>query len=159
MEHDSPMTEVRLDMLARDAIDITRPRWRDVAQSRGASIEIVKQLQPVMPLAGRPAELREVLTNLIINAVDAMPKGGKPTVACYDDMVGDAADGAGQSVVVEVADTGVGMDAETRADLRPVLYHQGRGRHRPGLGGVAEHRAGPRRPDRRRERARRRHAL
>ncbi len=117
MEHDSPMTEVRLDMLARDAIDITRPRWRDVAQSRGASIEIVKQLQPVMPLAGRPAELREVLTNLIINAVDAMPKGGKLTVACYDDMVGDAADGAGQSVVVEVADTGVGMDAETRARI------------------------------------------
>ena len=45
MEHDTPMTEVRLDMLARDAIDLTRPRWRDVAQSRGATIEIVKQLQ------------------------------------------------------------------------------------------------------------------
>jgi signal transduction histidine kinase len=118
MEHDSPMTEVRIDMLARDAIDITRPRWRDVAQSRGATIEIVKQLQPVTPLAGRPSELREVLTNLIINAVDAMPKGGKITVTTYDDKV--AGNGAGQpadaaqSVVVEVADTGTGMPQEVR---------------------------------------------
>jgi signal transduction histidine kinase/nitrate/nitrite-specific signal transduction histidine kinase len=122
MEHDSPMTEVRLDMLARDAIDITRPRWRDVAQSRGASIEIVKQLGVVTPLAGRPAELREVLTNLIINAVDAMPKGGKITVATYDDRVaGNGArehlSGPGQSVVVEIADTGTGMPAEVRARI------------------------------------------
>jgi signal transduction histidine kinase len=114
MEHDSPMTEVRLDMLARDAIDITRPRWRDVAQSRGASIEVVKQLQPVTPLAGRPAELREVLTNLIINAVDALPNGGKITVNTYDDKV--AGNGEG-SVVVEVADTGTGMPPEVRARI------------------------------------------
>jgi CheY-like chemotaxis protein len=114
MEHDSPMTEVRLDILARDAIDITRPRWRDVAQSRGASIEVVKQLQPVTPLAGRPAELREVLTNLIINAVDALPKGGKIIVSTYDDKV--SGDGAGH-VVVEVADTGTGMLPEVRARI------------------------------------------
>lgn len=106
MEQNSPLTEVRLDMLARDAIDITRPRWRDVAQSRGASIEIIRQLQPVTALAGRPAELREVLTNLIINAVDAMPKGGKITLATYDEIVGSADAGA---VVVEVADTGTGI--------------------------------------------------
>src|SRR6185295_8052672 len=99
MEHDTPMTEVRLDMLARDAIDLTRPRWRDVAQSRGATIEIVRQLQPVAPIAGRPAELREVLTNLLINAVDALPTGGKITVTTYDDMV--AGDDAG-AVVAEV---------------------------------------------------------
>ena len=52
MEHDSPMTEVRLDMLARDAIDLTRPRWRDVAQSRGASIEVV-QAAPAGDADGR----------------------------------------------------------------------------------------------------------
>ncbi len=114
MEHDSPMTEVRLDMLARDAIDITRPRWRDVAQSRGASIEVVRQLQAVTPLAGRPAELREVLTNLIINAVDALPKGGKIMVNTYDDKV--AGDGAG-FVVAEVADSGTGMPPDVRARI------------------------------------------
>ncbi|HEU5099369.1 MAG TPA: GAF domain-containing protein, partial [Roseiflexaceae bacterium] len=122
MEHDSPMTEVRLDMLARDAIDITRPRWRDVAQSRGASIEVVKQLQPVTPLAGRPAELREVLTNLLINAVDALPKGGKITVKTYDDKVaggnGASSEHTGEGfVVAEVIDSGTGMPPEVRARI------------------------------------------
>ena len=130
MEHDSPMTEVRLDMLARDAIDITRPRWRDVAQSRGATIEIVKQLQSVTPLAGRPAELREVLTNLIINAVDAMPKGGKLTVATYDDKL--SGDGAGD-VVLEVSDSGLGMPADVRARIFEPFFST-KGEQGTGLG-------------------------
>lgn len=113
MEHDSPMTEVRLDMLARDAIDITRPRWRDVAQSRGVSIEIVRELDPVTPIAGRPAELREVLTNLIINAVDALPKGGQITLTSYD---APGPDGQA-SVVLEVSDNGVGMPLEVQARI------------------------------------------
>jgi signal transduction histidine kinase/HAMP domain-containing protein len=130
MEHDSPMTEVRLDMLARDAIDITRPRWRDVAQSNGASIEVVRQLQAVTALAGRPAELREVLTNLIINAVDALPKGGKITVTTYDDKV--AGDGAGD-VVAEVADTGTGMPPDVRARIFDPFYTT-KGEQGTGLG-------------------------
>jgi CheY-like chemotaxis protein len=114
MEHDTPMTEVRLDMLARDAIDLTRPRWRDVAQSRGSTIEIVKHLNSVAPIAGRPAELREVLTNLIINAVDALPTGGTITIITYDEH---NADDTPASVVVEVADTGTGMPPEVRARI------------------------------------------
>jgi signal transduction histidine kinase/HAMP domain-containing protein len=114
MEHDSPMTEVRLDMLVRDAIDITRPRWRDVAQSRGASIEIVRNFNQVTPIAGRPAELREVLTNMIINAVDAMPKGGQITMSVYDEK---QADDSVSSVVVEIEDNGIGMQPEVRARI------------------------------------------
>ena len=114
MEHDTPMTEVRLDMLALDAIELTRPRWRDVAQSRGATIEIARQLQPVTSIGGRPAELREVLTNLIINAVDALPNGGTIRISTYDEQVGGH--GAG-NVVVEVADTGCGMPPEVRSRI------------------------------------------
>ncbi len=113
MEHDTPMTEVRLDILARDAIDLTRPRWRDVAQSRGATIEIIRNLNAVEPIAGRPAELREVLTNLIINAVDALPRGGSITITTSDQQDDN---GAG-NVVIEVADTGTGIPPEVRARI------------------------------------------
>ncbi len=130
MEHDTPMTEVRLDILARDAIDLTRPRWRDVAQSRGARIEIDRRLQPVAPIAGRPGELREVLTNLIINAVDALPGGGKITVATYDWRAeGDDVEG----VVVEVADTGTGMTPEVRGRIFDPFFTT-KGEHGTGLG-------------------------
>lgn len=129
MEHDSPMTEVRLDMLARDAIDITRPRWRDVAQSRGVTIEIVRDLRPVTPIAGRPAELREVLTNLVINAVDAMPKGGSITLKSYDDLENIQHPG----VVLEVADQGIGMSPELQARIFDPFFTT-KGEHGTGLG-------------------------
>ncbi|HEX9369845.1 MAG TPA: GAF domain-containing protein, partial [Roseiflexaceae bacterium] len=130
MEHDTPMTEVRLDTLARDAIDLTRPRWRDVAQSRGAAIEIVRQLQPVAPIAGRPAELREVLTNLLINAVDALPNGGTITITTYDEQEADDSPG---HVVVEVADTGTGMSQEVKARIFDPFYTT-KGEQGTGLG-------------------------
>lgn len=129
MEHDTPMTEVRLDMLARDAIDLTRPRWRDVAQSHGTTIEINRQLQPVTPIAGRPAELREVLTNLIINAVDALPRGGTITISTSNERWSDDAEG----VVIEVADTGMGMSAEVREHIFDPFFTT-KGEHGTGLG-------------------------
>ena len=114
MENDSPMSEVRLDLLARDAIDITRPRWRDIAQSRGVKIDVVRQLEPVTAIAGRPAELREVLTNLILNAADAMPHGGRITVSSYDER---DSDDQPATVIIEIADEGVGMTADVRSRI------------------------------------------
>lgn len=113
MEHDTPMTEVRLDSLAADAIELTRPRWRDVAQSRGAKIEILRDLQPVSSIAGRPAELREVLTNLIINAVDALPRGGTIKISTYEKQD----DQGNQLVVTDIADSGTGIPAHIRAQI------------------------------------------
>lgn len=114
MENDSPMSDVRLDLLARDAIDITRPRWRDVAQSRGVKIDVVRKLDPVTAIAGRPAELREVLTNLILNAADAMPQGGHITVTSYDELDAEERPSA---VVIEIADEGIGISSEIRARI------------------------------------------
>jgi signal transduction histidine kinase/ActR/RegA family two-component response regulator len=70
-----------LNQLVEQAVDLTRPRWKDLAQARGADIQIETELGDIPPIAGNESELREMLTNLIFNAVDAMPDGGAITIA------------------------------------------------------------------------------
>jgi signal transduction histidine kinase/ActR/RegA family two-component response regulator/HAMP domain-containing protein len=147
-DQQASLTDTRLDLLCGDALDLTRPRWRDIAQSRGATITVVRDLDKVPPIAGRPAELREVLTNLIINAIDAMPRGGTLTVATRalpaDDAL--AARGAEQMVVVTLSDTGTGMPPEVRERIFEPFFTT-KGQNGTGLGlsvskGIVEHHGG-----------------
>jgi len=95
---------VDLGDVAREVIELTRPRWETEAQSRGVRYEFsVEGVAP--PVAGRPEELREVLTNLITNAVDAMPEGGRCSVRVA---------GEGEWASIAVRDTGVGMAEDMR---------------------------------------------
>ena len=88
---------------------MTRARWYDMPQQRGIVIELRSELgQNLPPVAGIESEIREALINLVFNAVDAMPEGGKLTIRTK------TAQAATQHVDVEVADSGVGMDEETR---------------------------------------------
>jgi GAF domain-containing protein/CheY-like chemotaxis protein len=105
IRRDQPAETVDLTQVVRDAVEMTQTRWRDEAQSRSLDIRVVTQLEPVPPVDGHPAELRQVLTNLVLNAVDALPEGGTITIATR--AVSDA-------VEVSVADTGVGMSEEVR---------------------------------------------
>ena len=91
--------------LVREAIELTRGRWRDEAQVRGVTYSVRTDLAEVASVAGEAAELREVVTNLLLNGLDAMPNGGALDVAVRTD--------AG-SVVVTVRDTGCGMPAAVR---------------------------------------------
>ena len=61
---------------AQDAIEFTRPRWENEAQVAGNTIEVHLDSHPAAWVAGRVNELKEVLTNLSLNAVDALPRGG-----------------------------------------------------------------------------------
>jgi CheY-like chemotaxis protein len=81
-------------------------------------ISIEKALAPALPaVLGAGSELREALTNLVFNAVDAMPDGGTLTLRTGCD---------GHAVSVEVADTGIGMDEETcRRCLEPFFTTKG----------------------------------
>jgi len=73
---------------------------------------------------GAPAELREVLTNLIFNAVDAMPQGGR---------LGFRTSSCGDRVRFEISDSGTGMTEETAARcLEP--FFTTKGEHGTGLG-------------------------
>jgi signal transduction histidine kinase/ActR/RegA family two-component response regulator len=95
---------VDLAAVAREVVELTRPQWELEAQSRGVRYDFtVDGTAP--PVAGRPEELREVLTNLVTNAVDAMPDGGRCTVRLASER---------EWATVSVRDTGVGMEEDMR---------------------------------------------
>jgi len=103
---------VDLGEVARQACEMTRARWRDEAQARGATITMVPDLPPVPRVQGDPVALREVLITAILNATHALPRGGTITVRARP----QARDGV-PGVRVEVADTGVGMPEALRAKV------------------------------------------
>jgi CheY-like chemotaxis protein len=109
---------VQLHLIARDAIDLTRPRWRDLAQKQGRPIEVRRELLPVPSLIGRAGALRDVVTNLLINAIDAMPQGGTITVRTFQQPEpGEGPPDAPVEVLVQVSDSGTGITPEVRARI------------------------------------------
>ena len=102
----------KLDIHAaiEQVLQLTEPRWRALPQERGIVVELRRDFAFVLPdVMGDEVELRDALTNLVFNAVDAMPEGGMLTLRTR------AFEDAGKRTVhVEVADTGIGMDEETR---------------------------------------------
>jgi signal transduction histidine kinase len=112
----SPRLEnLDLNSLVRQVIDLTRARWSDQPQRRGVMIELKTELEPDLPqIVGADNEIRDAITNLIFNAVDASPNGG--VIAVRSSVLpGKPRDGSAiHGVRLEVSDTGIGMDEETR---------------------------------------------
>jgi len=112
-----PLTEVDVNRTIAEVTELTRPRWRDLPQREGVSIQIQQELEPKLPLLwSDPSELREALINLVFNAVDALPQGG--TITFITRTITRPAPGqngdAERLIQVEVRDNGVGMDEKTR---------------------------------------------
>jgi PAS domain S-box-containing protein len=139
-----------LGQLVPEALEITRPRWRDELQRRGVRIEPVVELAGLPLIQGNPAELREILTNLIFNAVDAMPHGGTlrfvgralatvegdPPASEPEDpiaSVGRATAAPSAWVELAVADNGVGIPDEVRERIFDPFFTT-KGFHGTGLG-------------------------
>jgi signal transduction histidine kinase/CheY-like chemotaxis protein len=115
-----PLSPVNINEIIQEVVELTRPRWRDLSQRHGVSINVNCELVPNPPtLLSDPTELREALTNLIFNAVDALPNGGTITMATRavispnsgSDLKKNA---SGEQLRVEVRDNGLGMDEKTR---------------------------------------------
>jgi CheY-like chemotaxis protein/two-component sensor histidine kinase len=91
--------------LVQQAVEITRPRWEAEAQARGLPVELHLEFDEPAVIVGNGVELREMLTKLILNALDAMPQGGVLTIRTR---------ALGGSVALEVEDNGTGMTEEVR---------------------------------------------
>jgi signal transduction histidine kinase/ActR/RegA family two-component response regulator len=105
-----------LNQMVEQAVALTRPRWRDEALGSGRTILVEADMRPVPKVLGSESELRELLTNLIFNAVDAMPEGGtiRLRTGLREAPVADGAAAGEPQVFLEVSDTGTGMTDEVR---------------------------------------------
>jgi signal transduction histidine kinase/CheY-like chemotaxis protein len=108
LRQDEDFAALDVREIVEGVLELTQPAWEAESKRRGVGLEVVLDLRAVQPVQGNAPELREVLTNLVLNAVDAMPWGGTLTVSSAD---------AGGEVGISVTDTGVGMDAQTRAHV------------------------------------------
>ena len=109
---------INLNDLVEQVIMLTQPRWKDQALASGVTLRVETDLQNVARVTGNESELREVLTNLILNAADAMAESGTITLRTRSD---------GTHVVLEVTDTGTGMTEEVRQRcLEPFFTTKGK---------------------------------
>ena len=133
-EPQQQLTPVDLNQLVTDVLDLTRARWSDMPQQRGVVIELQTELQPELPrVPGVASELRDALTNLVFNAVDAMPQGGRLRLQTRLLTPAAASGGARGYVQLGVTDSGVGMDEETRSRCLEPFYTT-KGERGTGLG-------------------------
>ena len=89
----------------QEAISLTEPKWKTQAQANGINIEVITSFRADAIVAGEEAALREVLTNLIFNAVDAMPNGGRIAIEVSVE--------AGLALL-RLRDNGVGMTEQVK---------------------------------------------
>ncbi len=124
------LEKVDINRAIEQVVNLTRPRWSDLPQQRGIVIDLQTELATDLPeIMGADNEIRDGLTNLIFNAVDAMPAGGILTLRTFTETRHDNA----LSVVIEVVDTGIGMDEDTlRRCLEP--FYTTKGERGTGLG-------------------------
>jgi len=97
---------INLNNMIQQAVMLTQPKWKGEAQAKGITIETVTDLGELPEMVGNETALREVLTNMIFNAVDAMPQGG--SIHFKSRVEND-------QIVVQISDTGIGMSEEVRS--------------------------------------------
>lgn len=106
---DVPFSTFDLNAAVSDAVEFIQPHLLTVAQGLGITVRLASRLapQPVL-VSGQSSALREVLVNLILNAIEAMPQGGDLSIETLRE---------GRWVILRVSDTGTGMSEETRAQV------------------------------------------
>lgn len=105
---DEEFFPVDLNQVVKDVLAITEAKWKDEVNLAGVTIDVTTSYGKVPPVMGNISELREVLTNIVFNAVQAMPRGGKLTLKTEETE---------GWVGVSVSDTGIGMSDDVKARI------------------------------------------
>jgi signal transduction histidine kinase/ActR/RegA family two-component response regulator len=128
------IARVDLNDLVGQVVALTRARWSDLPQQRGVVVELSTELTADLPqVMATEGEFRDALTNLIFNAVDAMPEGGTLMLRTRALRAEGQNAACADQVLVEVSDTGMGMDDDTRRRCIEPFYTT-KGEHGTGLG-------------------------
>ncbi|MDB6150165.1 MAG: Histidine kinase [Chthoniobacter sp.] len=104
-EENEIFTALDLNTLLKEIVPLTQPKWKTQALATGRNVEICFDVQKLPLISCNGPEVRELLVNLIFNAVDAMPDGGTITLRSRH---------CGQWVRLGVTDSGTGMTEETK---------------------------------------------
>jgi signal transduction histidine kinase len=104
-EENDVFTPVSLNDLIQQVISLTQPRWKDQAQANGVHVTMRTDLQNIPTISGNEAELREMLFNIVFNAIDAIPSRG--TITFRTSLREECA-------VLQVIDSGTGMTEDVR---------------------------------------------
>lgn len=113
-----------IDSAISDAIDLTKSKWLTGSIFKGIKIDIIKSLKSNEVVQGNITEIREVFINIIANAIDAMPKGGKIEVITRNNA---------KSAIIEVKDNGIGMNKEIQKRIFEPFFTT-KGNNGSGLG-------------------------
>jgi len=98
-------TQFDLNDVVKETIELTRARWQNEMMARGIAIELEARLDDIPIVSGHRLEIREAITNLILNATDALPEGGRIVVSTRAEP---------GRVLVSVGDSGLGMSSDVR---------------------------------------------
>ncbi len=113
------LVSLNLNKVVEQVVLLTQPKWKQESSVKGIQIRIETDLLPLPDMIGNEAALREAFTNLIFNAVDAMPKGG---------MIAFKSRSEDGQLLLEVSDNGMGMNEEVRHRcFEPFFSTKGRG--------------------------------
>lgn len=113
-----------INKIIREVVEIIRPKYKHKAKTKGIEYELQLSLGNVQRVMGDSTAIREMLLNLINNAIDAMPGGG--TLSIQTSQKND-------KVLIFVSDTGVGIPNDLRNKIFESFYST-KGENGNGLG-------------------------
>lgn len=114
----SDLVPVQLDDVVMDALALHKPRWKDIPQFQGVTYEILTRLSGPPQVLGNPGELRRALSNVLINAIEAMPEGGTVTFESWHQ---------GSDTFILIRDTGYGIAPEILPRITEPFFTTKRG--------------------------------